>query len=268
MNKWPIDFSTTRPTEPSLDDSPEPTMSVRSNAPAIPPVSALSPHPASAPPSLATAPPPSTPTWTFTQGLLLGQLSFILLTLLFMRYVVFSPESSAPASATAAADRRARFEQRRAARAKLSTTAPPPAGAAQLLQGVEYDMASHGLEGVGWGNVLAAQVIGGYRADLLRDQGEEGARRKVEGWLNPGLAMGGGGERKQKEGGLAGAGGGGSQAPPSSASWLDPIEVTGISLGTGYPLLSNARVRPADAKGNIVRLPYSHFLLLLLSPSS
>jgi hypothetical protein len=29
--------------------------------------------------------------WTFTQGLILGQASFLLLTLVFIRYVVFSP---------------------------------------------------------------------------------------------------------------------------------------------------------------------------------
>lgn len=35
--------------------------------------------------------------WTFTQGLILGQASFLLLVLLFMRYVVFSPsEASDP----------------------------------------------------------------------------------------------------------------------------------------------------------------------------
>jgi hypothetical protein len=29
--------------------------------------------------------------WTFTQGLILGQASFLVLTLIFVRYVVFSP---------------------------------------------------------------------------------------------------------------------------------------------------------------------------------
>lgn len=32
----------------------------------------------------------------------------------------------------------------------------------------------------------------------------------------------------------------------------DPIEVTSMSLGTAYPLFSNARIRPADAQGRIV----------------
>ena len=41
----------------------------------------------------------------------------------------------------------------------------------------------------------------------------------------------------------------------------DPIEVNSISLGSAYPLLSNARIRPSDNQGRIVRG------LLSLSPS-
>lgn len=43
-----------------------------------------------APPSIAYAPIQPVPSsWTFTQGLLLGQASFVALVLLFIRYVVF-----------------------------------------------------------------------------------------------------------------------------------------------------------------------------------
>lgn len=37
------------------------------------------------------APPPVQSGWTFTQGLLLGQASFVVLCLMFIRYVVFQP---------------------------------------------------------------------------------------------------------------------------------------------------------------------------------
>lgn len=36
-------------------------------------------------------PPPPVSGWTFTQGLLLGQASFVILCLVFIRYVVFQP---------------------------------------------------------------------------------------------------------------------------------------------------------------------------------
>lgn len=39
----------------------------------------------------ATIQPPPVPGWTFTQGLLLGQASFVILCLVFIRYVVFQP---------------------------------------------------------------------------------------------------------------------------------------------------------------------------------
>jgi len=33
----------------------------------------------------------------------------------------------------------------------------------------------------------------------------------------------------------------------------DPIQVTALSLGNAYPLLSSARIRPSDGSGHIVR---------------
>lgn len=91
-------------------------------------------------------------------------------------------------------------------------------------------MSIHPAESSDWVNVLLAQILQGYRNDLLSEGGEEGARQRIEGWLNPK------GER---------------------LSWLDPIDVTSLSLGTSYPLLSNARIRPADGQGRLVRLRIS-----------
>jgi maintenance of morphology protein 1 len=52
--------------------------------------------------------------WTFTQGFLVGQACFIILCLLFVRYVVFSP---------AEADDGEAWRQRRAERAKVGNKA-------------------------------------------------------------------------------------------------------------------------------------------------
>ena len=46
----------------------------------------------------------STPTLTFTHGLILGQLSLIGLAVLFLRYVVFEEPRSAPVEASARGD--------------------------------------------------------------------------------------------------------------------------------------------------------------------
>ena len=46
-------------------------------------------------------------------------------------------------------------------------------------------MATHPAESTGWMNVILAQVLQGYRNDLLSAGGEEGARQRIEKWLNP-----------------------------------------------------------------------------------
>ncbi|WRT65446.1 uncharacterized protein IL334_002389 [Kwoniella shivajii] len=175
----------------------------------------------STPPPLTLAPapaPPPTSSWTFTQGFISGQASFLIIVLLFVRYVVFSPSEESDTEG---------WRKRRAEKAKkalLSTTSVPPPPPAQLLSKTNYEMATHAAESTDWVNVLLAQMLQGYRNDLLSANGEEGARQRVEQWLNP-----------------VGA----------NLSWLDPIEVTSLSLGKAYPLLSNARIRPADGQGRI-----------------
>jgi maintenance of morphology protein 1 len=62
--------------------------------------------------TLPLAPPaPQQSTWTFTQGFILGQASFLLIVLLFIRYVVFSPAETPDDE---------EYKQRRAEKAKVS----------------------------------------------------------------------------------------------------------------------------------------------------
>jgi maintenance of morphology protein 1 len=74
-----------------------------------------------------------------------------------------------------------------AQKALAASKAPPtPApGAAHVLAKAAYEMASHGAESTDWINVLFAQVMQGYRNDMLAGGGEEGAKLRVEKWLNP-----------------------------------------------------------------------------------
>ncbi|KAJ9099942.1 hypothetical protein QFC21_003948 [Naganishia friedmannii] len=170
--------------------------------------------------------------WSFTQGFLFGQATFLVLCGLFIKYVVFED-----------AERSRQRTADRAKKAVLSTTNVPPPSSSELLDKIGYDMASHSSESSDWINVLFAQVLQGYRDDLLGAGGEEGARNQVEAWLNPkGTAM----------------------------SWLDPITVTSLSLGKSYPLLSNARIRPADGQGGLraeVDVDYSDSIHLSLATS-
>ena len=54
-----------------------------------------------------------------------------------------------------------------------------------MLAKAAYDMSTHGAESTDWINVLFAQVMQGYRNDMLAGGGEEGAKLRVERWLNP-----------------------------------------------------------------------------------
>lgn len=191
--------------------------------------------PSSLPPALNDTPLPpliSASTWTFTQGFVLGQASFLILVGVFIKYVVFE---------NAEKNRQRKLD--RGKRPPLSTTNVPSPTSLELMDKVGYDMASHASESGDFLNVLLAQILQGYRDDLLGSGGEEGARRRVESWLNP---------------------------ANSTLSWLDPISVTSLNLGNTYPLLSNARIRPADGQGGIrleVDVDYSDSLHLSLATS-
>lgn len=67
----------------------------------------------------------------------------------------------------------------------LSTTTAPAPLPAQILNKTEYEMGTHPAESADWLNVLLAQMLQGYRNDMLSDGGEDGARLKIEQWLNP-----------------------------------------------------------------------------------
>lgn len=61
----------------------------------------------------------------------------------------------------------------------------PPPPTSYLLDNTGYDMATHPAESADWVNVVGAQILQGYRNDLLSSGGEEGARKQFERWLNP-----------------------------------------------------------------------------------
>ena len=136
--------------------------------------------------AVSTLPPapiqPTQSSWTFTQGFILGQASFLLIVLLFIRYVVFSPAETPDDEG---------YKQRRAEKAKvcevvrcghsgsirdlhhnlsnnfsvltfqraqLSTTGVPPPPPGHILNKTGYDMATHPAESTDWLNALFAQV--------------------------------------------------------------------------------------------------------------
>lgn len=86
-------------------------------------------------------------TWTFTQGFLLGQASFLILCGVFIRYVVFEDAEKSRAR---------RLEREK--KAVMSTTNVPPPSSNELLDKAGYDMSTHPSETSDWINVLFAQA--------------------------------------------------------------------------------------------------------------
>lgn len=128
-------------------------------------------------PALISPPQTTTSSWTFTQGFILGQASFLLIVLLFIRYVVFSPAE--PIDEQGWKERRAQREKVRKRakrymdhanlqRSKLSTTDVPPPPPSQILGKTGYDMATHPAESTDWLNALFAQVSRDRAIDSTR----------------------------------------------------------------------------------------------------
>ena len=106
---------------------------------------------------------------------------------------------------------------------------------AHILAGLGYDVATHAAESTDWLNVIVAQVIAAYRASVHANGSVAGLGAKgiVEEALNSAKP---------------------DDDVPGIVS-IDRIVVTEVDLGEDYPIVTNARVRPSDEGGRVVRLP-------------
>lgn len=107
--------------------------------------------------------------------------------------------------------------------------APPLVSPSSILHSVAYDLPTHAPETLDWLNVLLAQTLGAYRA------------------LVEGSTAGGGGARGLMEEVLSRA------SSDEGMLGMDMIEVGNVALGEGFPVLSNARVRPSGEGGVVSR---------------
>ncbi|GAA6018676.1 hypothetical protein JCM10207_009006 [Rhodosporidiobolus poonsookiae] len=182
---------------------------------------------------------------SFTQGILLGQASMVLLAVLFLKYVVFEDPHKAAEAAEERRERRRRKKageerdgkgRERKGKGKGKASSSPDLSssptAAALLSTLSYDLSSHAPESLDWLNVLLAQLLSSYRL-LAASHPAGGARELIEEALN---RRTGGGEG---EGGMVG---------------IDYVEVEEVELGEGFPMMTAARVRPSGGDGEGVRV--------------
>ncbi|KAH8821600.1 maintenance of mitochondrial morphology protein 1 [Xylogone sp. PMI_703] len=173
---------------------------------------------------------------SFTHGLLLGQLSIVLILGAFIKFFIFGdPPSPDVTAALRATERRSRtlahkrsLLSLRSASARqtphLSTTrssilrTPPPLTIGTILSKTYYNVDSHQPESLDWFNVLIAQTIAQLRSDAQHDDAILTSLTKA---LNS----------------------------SSRPDFLDEIKVTELSLGEDFPIFSNCRVIPVDEDG-------------------
>ncbi|ROT38838.1 hypothetical protein SODALDRAFT_276864 [Sodiomyces alkalinus F11] len=177
------------------------------------------------------------PTLSFTQGLILGQLSVVLVLAGFIKFFIFgdppSPEVTASLRAT---ERRSRTLVHKKS---LLTLRTPSSRQGQrtlnkkkstilrgqhnltigsILSKTYYNVDSHQPESLDWFNVLVAQTIAQFRSDAEHDDAILSSLTKA---LN------------------------GTSRP----DFLDEIRVTELSLGEDFPIFSNCRIIPVDEDG-------------------
>ncbi|KAI0395368.1 hypothetical protein F5Y17DRAFT_424073 [Xylariaceae sp. FL0594] len=177
------------------------------------------------------------PALSFTQGLIVGQLSVVLLLAAFIKFFIFgdppSPEVTASIRAT---ERRSRTLAHRQSLLTLRTPSakvpqpglnkkkssvlrsPPTLTIGSILNKTYYNVDSHQPESLDWFNVLVAQTIAQFRSDAQHDDAILNSLTKA---LNS----------------------------PSRPDFLDEIKVTELTLGEDFPIFSNCRIIPVDEDG-------------------
>ncbi|KAF6822309.1 mitochondrial outer membrane protein MMM1 [Colletotrichum plurivorum] len=176
------------------------------------------------------------PTLSFTQGLVLGQISVVLVLAAFIKFFIFGDPPSAEVTASLrATERRSRTLVHKRSLLSLRTAAkqgqqtlnrkkssvlrnPPNLTIGSILSKTYYNVDSHQPESLDWFNVLVAQTIAQFRSDAQHDDAILSSLTKA---LN------------------------GNSRP----DFVDEIRVTELSLGEDFPIFSNCRIIPVDEDG-------------------
>jgi len=183
--------------------------------------------------------PPNSSSLSFTQGLLLGQLSVVLLIGAFIKFFIFGEAPTPNLTSSRHAHKRSASlhnigsspKRQSMLRRRTSTILRPSSTLAtntdSILRKTYYNALSpsHQPESLDWFNVLIAQTISEYRAVFNSDSSS--ILSSLSSALND---------------------------PTKKPSFLDDIAVTEISIGDEFPIFSNCRVISIDEDGGSGRL--------------
>lgn len=180
---------------------------------------------------------------TFTQGLLVGQLSVVLLIGAFIKFFIFgeAPTRSSSANRTSKHIRTTSFHglnarnsssgslRKKASSSNVLRAVPTSAtDTASILKKTYYHIPNrngrishntHQPESLDWFNVLIAQTIAEYRQTAYNLKDSSADRPSILASLSDAI-----------------------NNPKKRPAWIDDINITEISLGEEFPIFSNVRV--------------------------
>ncbi|RCK59402.1 Maintenance of mitochondrial morphology protein 1 [Candida viswanathii] len=166
--------------------------------------------------------------WTFTQGLVLGQISVIFIIIVFVKFFVFADSSTIPTKKSSidasgiivkrnrvtkkdgTSDEIIEDEKLLDTRHKIST----------ILEKTYYDVNNHSPESLDWFNVLVAQTISQLRTEALLGD-------NIYHSLNDFLET------------------------TSIPEFIDKINLTEIDIGDDFPIFSNCRIKYGEDLGRL-----------------
>ncbi|OLL22273.1 Maintenance of mitochondrial morphology protein 1 [Neolecta irregularis DAH-3] len=145
-----------------------------------------------------------TPRWTFTQGLLAGQLTVILMVCLFLKFFIFGNPTP---------DHLTRSLSPTQLRKKKSSILrnPPALNISSLLHKVDYNISTHSAESLDWLNVLIAQAVSQFREDA---RSKDAILATLDEILNG----------------------------PMKSGYVGQMRVTEVNLGEEFPTMRNCRI--------------------------
>ncbi|KAI5965538.1 MMM1 [Candida pseudojiufengensis] len=175
--------------------------------------------------------------WSFTQGLVVGQLSVIFIIIVFIKFFVFADSATLP-SKTILRDASGVIVKRDSLSSKPNNTTNSylnsqqvdslvedekmlnnKAKVTKILEKTYYDVNNHSSESLDWFNVLIAQTISHLRTEALLSD-------NIYHSLNDFLS-----ETDMPE-------------------FMDRIKLTEIDVGDDFPIFSNCRIKQNDQKNN------------------
>lgn len=156
---------------------------------------------------------------SFTQGLLVGQVSVILCLVVFIKFFIFSDAPSSPSTSNTLPIINKKFKNKTFINSQGSAeNSEQSTLISTILEKTYYDVETHQPESLDWFNVLIAQTISQFREEALNND-------NIYHSLTESL----------------------SKMP--LPDYLDTIKVTEIDIGHDFPIFSNCRIQSSEENG-------------------